>query len=76
MTTFKRAFWPLTFFFAFFLLFFAGGYPGAINSDTASILHEARGLNVSDWHSPAAVFVISFLIPISRSPQNPRLSNP
>ena len=77
MTSFKWTFAHLTLFFAFFLLFFAGGYPGAINPDTASILHEARGLVVTDWHSPAAVFVISFLIPISRTPaERPVFSSP
>lgn len=70
MTTLKLNFAHLALFSIFFLMFFTGGHPGIINADTADILHQARGLAVSDWHSPAAVFAISFLIPISRTPQN------
>ena len=70
MTAFKLNFTHLALFSIFFLMFFAGGHPGIINADTADILHQARGLAVSDWHSPAAVFAISFLAPISRTPQN------
>ncbi len=70
MTTFKWDICPGYAVFCFFLLFFTGGYPGAINPDTADILHQARNLVVTDWHSPVAVFLISFLIPISRTPQD------
>lgn len=38
----------------FSFICFAGGYPGTINSDTAGIFHEARGLNVSDCHGLTA----------------------